>query len=201
MMKSPIQKNDSISYFENYALQFHEAGKAEKSPSWLNPFLSLLKPKSRVLDLGCGSGIDLSFILKEGHEGVGLDASPKMVALAKTLNPEAQILNKNALFLNLKEAEFDGVWVNSFFNLFEPEQTQRMVAAVFKGLKPGGVMGVSIQEGVGVFEEREFDLNGPSKWVHLYTEKQICSMLDQTGFAIEKVGRAKGWMLVLAKRI
>ncbi len=201
MMESSIKTTDSISYFEHNVQPLHQFWLREKNPADLQPFLQELKPNSRVLDLGCGTGIDLNYISKAKHEGVGIDASSKMIQMAKELNPAAQLINKNGLFLNLKEGEFDGVWANDFFNLFEPEQTQRMVATCFKGLKPGGVLGVIVREGVGNFEDREFDLNGPSRNIHLYTEKQICSMFEQTGFHIAKLGRQFGRMLVIAKRV
>lgn len=89
-------------------------------------------------------------------------------------------------FWSPKENEWDGVWANHVFNKYKPEETQRVVASAFRGLKPGGVMGVILDE---------------SK----YSEKQICSMIEQTGFKILQVGRRQkettSELLVVAKRI
>ena len=69
-----------------------------------------------------------------------------------------------------------------------------------------GTLGLIVREGTGSFEDRTGDLAGPSQYVHLYGEKQICSMIEQTGFRVEKVGRMRtpedgDRMLILAKRI
>jgi len=47
--------------------------------------ISLVPPGSRVLDVGCGTGIPVSQMLAEaGLQVVGFDISPKMIALAST---------------------------------------------------------------------------------------------------------------------
>lgn len=44
--------------------------------------------QSRVLDVGCGSGRDLSALSKLGHDCYGVDATEEFVALAQKLHPE-----------------------------------------------------------------------------------------------------------------
>lgn len=48
---------------------------AERMMAWL-------KPRSRVLDLGCGTGEDALWLAGQGHVVHGIDASPAMVATA-----------------------------------------------------------------------------------------------------------------------
>jgi SAM-dependent methyltransferase len=201
-----MQNHDSIRYYDHHVFRLQSLWLKEKNAADLVPFLEELKPNSRVLDLGCGNGMDLTWIKKAGHQGVGVEGSGQMVEMAKTMNPDLEILNKNLLFLSLKENEFDGVWVNETFKHFSSEIVQRMIATCFRGLKPGGVIGIVVQEGSGMFEDREGDLLGPSRSIYLYTEKALCSMLDQTGFQIIKVGRktatdSTARILVLASRI
>lgn len=46
---------------------------------------------SRVLDGGCGVGIDLRWLVDQGHVAVGVDASPGMIAEARARVPEAEL--------------------------------------------------------------------------------------------------------------
>lgn len=208
-MESAMQIQDSIKYYDHHAARLSAIWLKEKKVGDLVPFLEELKPNSRVLDLGCGIGMDLAWIQKAGHIGVGVEGSSEMVTRAHQLYPHLEVLNKNLLFLSLKEAEFDGVWVNQTFQHFPSEQVQRMIATCFRGLKPGGVMGLVVSEGSGSFEDREGDLLGPSRSVYLYTEKALSSMVEQTGFVIKKIGRKNqdaSWsygpqILVLAVRV
>lgn len=78
--------------------------------------ISLLPPQSRVLDVGCGTGIPVSQMLSEaGLHVYGLDISPKMVELAAsrvkgtfvvsdmlTYNPEGQFAAAFMIFAHLQ---------------------------------------------------------------------------------------------------
>ncbi len=205
-----MKSQDSVPYYEHHALRLAEQDLRVKSPGELVPFLELLVPNGRVLDLGCGSGFDLQWIRRSGREGVGIDAAPSRARIAREQNPGAEILEKNFLFYSPKESEWDGVWANRSLHHDSPEAVQRVVAGVFRGLRPGGIFGVVVYEGSGGFQDREGDYLGPSRSLHPWREKALCSLLEQTGFQILKVGRkpaapeeghALPGLLVLAKKI
>lgn len=44
--------------------------------------MAMLKPRSQVLDIGCGTGEDALWFAGQGHVAHGIDASPTMVAAA-----------------------------------------------------------------------------------------------------------------------
>lgn len=52
------------------------------NPSWLTP---LLQPGSRVLDLGCGAGMLIAALHREGFSSVGIDVSMTWLVVAKRL--------------------------------------------------------------------------------------------------------------------
>src|SRR6476659_1862711 len=68
--------------------------------------LSSLKDQS-ILDLGCGNGSLVRFLLQQGFDAYGTDASPKGIAIAQQKNPERFALQ------NLEEddlpSEFDEI--------------------------------------------------------------------------------------------
>ena len=206
-----IEKN----YYDFHAKHLHEKSLKEKTPSDLLPFLEELKQGSRVLDLGCGNGIDLTWLTKAGHACVGIDSSAEMVAIARAIHSQsgAEIQQKNFLFLSFVESEFDGVWANLSFPHLAPEELQRLLAICFKAVKVGGVLGAVLYEGKGSFEDRANvpagaqSFEGPSRKIHLYAEKQLCSMFEQTGFQVKKIGRKQdahdrlSKILILAERI
>lgn len=45
---------------------------------------------ARVLDVGCGSGLLAQVLIEAGYEAVGVDASPAMIELARTVAPAAR---------------------------------------------------------------------------------------------------------------
>jgi SAM-dependent methyltransferase len=184
-----MKSQDSVQYYQHHAQRIALNAKKVKDPKELHPFLDMLDANARIIDLGCGSGLDLSFMTRAGFQGVGVEGAGALVEIARLQNPGTEILEKNLLFLTLKESEFDGVWANRSLHHFEPEAAQRVIATAFRGLKSGGVLGVVIYEGSLAYQDREGDLSGPSRLIHPFTENAISSMIEQTGFKIKKVGR------------
>ena len=54
--------------------------------------LARLKPGARVADLGCGSGVFTHLLSQQGYHAVGVDLSPKLIALA---GPPASMLTRS----------------------------------------------------------------------------------------------------------
>src|SRR3954447_24287673 len=67
-------------------------------------------PSDRVLDLGCGTGI-VARVLRERLGGAaritGLDAAPPMISMAKSVAPELDFREGNAMALPFADHSFD----------------------------------------------------------------------------------------------
>lgn len=205
-----MKSSDPLPYYEYHARRIADFELSRRDGSEILPFLQELKSGDRVLDLGCGSGFDLTTIRKAGMEGVGLDGSEARLQIAASLNPGTELIRKNFLFYTPVEGEWDGVWANRSLHHFSPEATQRVVASLFRGLKKNGTLGVVVYEGESGFQDRSGDLSGPSRWIQPWREKAISSMIEQSGFIIQKIGRKPaepmlghemGSILVLARKI
>jgi len=205
-----LERFEPLHYYNHNAERI--LARRERSPSLLSdlqPFLNELDKNSRILDWGCGPGLDALEFSKAGHRAVGVDASPQMVDLAqrKNLNPRAEFLCKNGLLLSFLANEWDAVWMNESLNDLPSEHAQRGIAACFKGVRPEGTLGIIVREGQGFFEDREDDFEGPSRLVYLYGEKALCSLVEQTGFMVTRVGHHESdadgvkRMMILAKKV
>jgi 2-polyprenyl-3-methyl-5-hydroxy-6-metoxy-1,4-benzoquinol methylase len=80
----------------------------------LQPLLSLLgKNKNKViLDLGCGNGFLATYLLKEGYNAYGTDASAEGIAIAKRQHPDRfylQDLSTGKLPIELQQMKFDTI--------------------------------------------------------------------------------------------
>ena len=102
-----------------------------------------------VLELACGTGRLTIPFAQDGHEVVGLDASPAMLARAKQKAAEAGV---TATFVSGDMRAFDLgrrfgfvlVSCNSLGHLTEPEDLQACLAAVRRHLAPGGVLAFDV---------------------------------------------------------
>lgn len=75
-----------------------------------------LRPGSRVLEVGCGSGVFLRAAADHGARVWGLDASPELLALARARVPEADLRQGDLQFLPYGDDAFEVVaGFNAFF--------------------------------------------------------------------------------------
>ncbi|MET9595306.1 class I SAM-dependent methyltransferase [Streptomyces sp. NPDC006516] len=107
----------------------------------LDRLLGALAPRSRVLDVGSGTGRPTAGTLADaGHEVLGVDVSPVMVELASRRVPGASFRCADIREAALEEESFDAVCV--YFSLLQmPREEQRtLVGRLTRALRPGGRM-------------------------------------------------------------
>jgi len=136
--------------YERRAAQFDaERSKSLHERKWLDRFLDLMKPKGRVLDLGCGSGDPIAgYFMSRGFPVVGVDASQEMVTLATGRYPGGDWRVGDMRRLDLPEV-FDGIvaW-NSFFHLMPAEQRD-VIERLGRHLRPGGTLMLTVGHEAG----------------------------------------------------
>ena len=99
------------------------------------PVVTLLAPRpgERILDVGCGDGVLTAKLAAIGADVVGIDASPELVKAAQDRGLDARLLDAHSMAF---EQEFDAVFSNAALHwMADPA---RVVANVFRGLRPGG---------------------------------------------------------------
>ena len=101
-----------------------------------------------ILDLGCGPGRDLKTFADLGHDAVGLDGSPRFVAMARAY-AGCEVWQQNLLALNLPADRFDGVFANAVLFHVPGSELPRVLRELQAALKPGGVLFSSNPRGDG----------------------------------------------------
>jgi len=196
----------SRSYFESLL-----RGRSEYAP-WMPDALGYDETRAlRVLDVGCGQGIDVYRYALAGAEATGIDLTPRHVELARAhlsaMGFEAEILEGDAESLPFADASFDRVSSNGVLH-----HTPDMLAAlneIRRVLTPGGEARVIVYnrnsfhywltqvlyEGVlraGLLRERsmagilsrgvEYTSIGARPLVRVYSPRQLRQLVAQAGF-------------------
>jgi arsenite methyltransferase len=107
------------------------------------PCFAEVSPESRVLDLGCGAGLDSLLLARQARSVVGLDFSCRMLEQARAAAEVASVTNAEFLqgdaeVMPLETASVDVAIVNGIFNLNPARE------AIFRDLarvvRPGGTV-------------------------------------------------------------
>lgn len=107
---------------------------------WLDKVINRLKPQTKILDLGCGTGIPIGKYFKDNNFDVtGVDSSSEMLKLARKYDPNGRFIRSDMREISLNE-KFDAIiaW-HSFFHLSQNEQ-RKMFIIFAKHLNDNGIL-------------------------------------------------------------
>jgi FAD/FMN-containing dehydrogenase/ubiquinone/menaquinone biosynthesis C-methylase UbiE len=101
-----------------------------------------VSPGTRLLDVGCGSGLTLLLAQRRGAQPSGLDISPGLLQVARGRVPGADLREGDMEHLPFSDKAFDAVTgVNAFQFAGDPRQALREAARV---TRPGGLVVASL---------------------------------------------------------
>jgi SAM-dependent methyltransferase len=129
-----------LNTFDNLNIEYENAYKDNVfKQACISKAISLLPPGSRVLDVGCGTGVPVADMLsKAGHNVVGCDISPKMIELANSR------VKGNFIVSDMLDYKIEGEFA-AIFLIFAHLQLSYadFHAATYKyanALQPGGML-------------------------------------------------------------
>jgi SAM-dependent methyltransferase len=130
----------------------------------------------RLIDIACGSGLAIELAAARGARCAAIDASPRLVAVARDRNPHADVRVGDMHALPWPDASFDvatsfrGVW----------NTTPTAVREIYRVLVPGGRLGLSawghIKQSSGAWALEPFRLAPVAK-----VENQAAMQLGRPG--------------------
>jgi ubiquinone/menaquinone biosynthesis C-methylase UbiE len=136
---SSQDKQKEIAFFDAHAVEDdYDVFAPESSARLIETCVRLLrlKPGARVVDLGCGSGVFSDLLRQAGFATVGVDISPKLVAIGRRKYPAVEFFEGDVEHLPFPDASFDGALLSGLVHHF-PDPS-RCAAELHRILRPGG---------------------------------------------------------------
>jgi SAM-dependent methyltransferase len=132
-------KETEIAFFDGHAAaDDYDVFTPEASARLIREFvrLSALPLRSRVVDLGCGSGTFTCLLQQAGYDPVGLDISGKLIEVGRRKHPGLALLQGDIERLPFADGSFDGVLLSGVVHHF-PDPS-RCAVEVARILRPQG---------------------------------------------------------------
>jgi SAM-dependent methyltransferase len=170
--------------YEEGARSWHHAHKDEQRAvtrrESYERFADLIGRRGLVLDLGCGSGLDLAELTARGLTAIGLDISGAMLRIARSVAPTSAgyLLRADMRSLPLADGSVDGVWADGSVHHLPKESLLHALHEVGRVLRPGGLFGMSAERGsFEGFVERQEGVTG-RRWYSHYEGGELRSMVE-----------------------
>jgi 2-polyprenyl-3-methyl-5-hydroxy-6-metoxy-1,4-benzoquinol methylase len=175
---------------------FHSAGPTHNFSYQLNDLVSLIdKTKNKyILDLGCGNGYLVNYLVKQGYNAYGTDASEKGIAIAKETNPDrffVQDLSSEVLPSQLHHIPFDTIISTEVIeHLYNPGA---FINFCKQQLNPGGELIISTPyhgylKNLMLSIFNKWDSHLDPLWlgghIKLWSKKTLTNALTNAGFTI-----------------
>ncbi len=165
---------------KSYSSEFRDQFKNEKH---LARLVEVLKPHSKVLDVGCGAGKPIdSYLVSKGMQVIGIDISEAQIALAKESVSEASYEVRDMSELTDGEYQVDAVV--SFYAIFHtPRENHVELLKRFKSfLKPSGYLLITM--GSSDWEGKEDNFCGSEMYWSHYGAGKNKQLIQEAGFEI-----------------
>jgi SAM-dependent methyltransferase len=149
----------------------------------LRPLLGSFGPESKLLDVGCGTGLLVNALLRLGYRQVrGIDLSTHQIAVALRRSlpceeTDAEYIHRLA---DNEPASLDGIFLMDVLEHIPVGEQMRFSGALHRLLRPGGRLVISVPNASSTFAARWRYMD----WTHqcCFTEHSLEFVLRNQGF-------------------
>lgn len=164
----------TLQYYENNAQNFINRTLPIDFTPLQQKFLSYLKPGSRILDFGCGSGRDALAFRKQGYACEAIDGTKAFIDALHAQGIPARCM----LFSEFSDQErYDAIWACASLLHLSDAEMQETLLRIYSALKPGGIFYCSVKKG-------EYHGERDGRWFHDYLPATLYPVLKAAGFDV-----------------
>jgi SAM-dependent methyltransferase len=171
--------------YDRIARRYAEwASGGDEVRAWfLDEVLQRLPAGAEVLELGCGSGTAAA-ALADGRSYTGVDLSAGQLAMARERFPGLTFLRGDLTTISFPDEAFDAVVAFWVFNHVPRAEQAPAFAQIFRWLRPGGRLMLSLGAGDADDEVQDDFLGVPMFFAGFEPDANERSLLD-AGFELE----------------
>ena len=173
----------------------------------LAPVISYIKStfvdEIKALDIGPGTGLDLSIMVSNGFDVKGVDISENMAEICMKVAPAADVVVDNFLDIDLGKEVFHAVISKATLHLFKKIDALLVLKKIYDLLMPRGMAYISTTIGnlatEGIFPKMDYRNQLP-RYRKTWTRDELVTAVGDIGFIVneetydEELELDKSWL-------
>lgn len=163
-----------------------------------------LEPPRKILDVGCGTGLNSSYFVRSGHSVFGVDVSPVAVGKYRARGFDGCVADIEQADLPIQGNSFDVVYASEVIE--HCADTSAFLSRLWLPLKPGGLIFISTDNSsfwayrlMMMLGHTLSETQHPGH-VRFFSKRSLTGAITAAGFEIIRVC-ARHMYLILGKRI
>ncbi|MCT7464890.1 class I SAM-dependent methyltransferase [Aliarcobacter cryaerophilus] len=199
---------NTLNYYEinykNLSIKYENADVNEIQ----NILFKTFEKKSKLLEIGCGSGRDASFMTSNGFDVIGIDGSKNMIDEAKKNHPKlsTKLFNKTLPNDLTFDTKFDGIYSIATLMHLTKDDLKKTILKIYDLLNPSGKILISVSLFRDDLDEHGFDKDG--RYFLILNFEEWISIFKNIGFNILEIKTNKDglnrtgieWLTVVAQK-
>ena len=161
-------------YYELHATEYIEQTISCDMTQHYDVFLKHVKPGSRILDIGFGSGRDMFYFESKGYQVSGIDPTPAFYQNMKEKGYDVYHIPSEELSFN---NEFDAIWACASLLHVQRCNLHDVLVRCNHALKDNGIMYCSFKYG-------DLETIRNERYFNYLNEQSFTEILKDTGFTI-----------------
>lgn len=196
--------DETLRVYDARAAEYARVTAADAPGRLLSAFIAALPGGGRVLDLGCGPGIDAGHMAAAGLVVEAMDASAAMVDLSRTRDGVAARQADFDMFVTERHSQsYHGIWAN-FSLLHAPRMAlPGYLAAIHTALRPCGQFHIAVKTGTGQARDslgRTYTYYMPDELSGLLRAAGLVPQAQRQGREPGLDGKPADWVAIRAAR-
>ena len=143
----------------------------------------LLRPGSRVLELGCGAGTPVTRELAAAHDVTAVDVSTEQLRLAARNAPRAKLIQADMSEVDFPDRTFDAVVAFYSMTHVPRDRHAELLVRVARWLRPGGILFATMGAQDNPDDYGDDWLGAPMFWSH-FDAATNQRLVEQAGLEI-----------------
>ena len=140
---------------------------------------ALIKPNSKILEIGCGPGNITKYILSKrpDFDIFGIDIAPNMIELARRNNPNASFLIMDSRKISKLETKYDGIIAGFCLPYLSQKEAVNLIFDAKNLLNDNGLLYLSFVEGDPTKSDFQVGSSGDRTYFYYHTLDELKTQL------------------------